>query len=60
MRSLEQTIFNMGSKHPTLTPPEDVQQTAEMVLAEYSNNGEPLVLAITAWYALPSSQSSQG
>jgi hypothetical protein len=48
VKSLEQTIFNMGNKHPTLTPEEDVLQTAKMIVEEFERHGESIASVIAA------------
>lgn len=49
LKSLDQTIFNLGNKHPTLSREEDVKLTADLVLAEPQSNSERLTKTIASW-----------
>lgn len=49
-RSIEQTILHLGDKHPTLSPAEDVQQCARMVLDEFGAFPGEIAECIAAWY----------
>ena len=49
LKSIEQTIFNLGDPHPTLSVAEDVAQTARMVVEDIRRYGPTLLEAIIAW-----------
>ncbi|PJF18389.1 hypothetical protein PSACC_01801 [Paramicrosporidium saccamoebae] len=46
IRTMEQTIFNLGNPHPTLTIEEDVAQTATMVVGEMQDMVPAVVACI--------------
>lgn len=52
IRSVEQMIFNLGNRHPTLTPSEDIRATADLLSSEYGKAPEQFAHAISCWYHL--------
>lgn len=49
LKSIEQTIFNLGDPHPSLSVGEDVEQTARMIVDEVGRYDVLLLEAVVAW-----------
>lgn len=49
IRAIQQTLFHLGDKHPTLSRSEDLNISIDMLQSEFPKHKEEILEALLAW-----------